>query len=56
MGLSPSQEGAPWLLSKAQPLGSLGTEGHLVETPHRETPKDRELNQDNGQREIKRHL
>lgn len=51
VGLSTSQEGAPQLLRKAWPLESLSTKGYLVETP-----KDHQLNQENGQRETKRHL
>lgn len=43
VGLSTSQEGAPQLLRKAWPLESLSTKGH-------------QLNQENGQRETKRHL
>ena len=48
VGLSTSQEGAPQLLCKAWPLESLSTKGYLVETP-----KDHQLNQENGQRETK---
>lgn len=51
LGLSTSQEGAPQLLHKAWPLEFLSTKGYLVETP-----KDHVLNQENEQRETKRHL
>lgn len=51
LGLSTSQEGSPQLLRKAWPLESLRTKGYLVETP-----KDHQLNQENGQRETKRRL
>lgn len=36
MGMTPSQEGAPGLPCKVQPLEFLGSKGHLVEIPHRD--------------------